>query len=72
MSAVSKYDRCSDFEEGLAAICIDNKYGFINEDGNEVIPLIYDYAYDFCEGYAIVGVNNKYGAIDKNNFLFIF
>ena len=46
MSVVLKYDRCSDFEEGLAAVCIDSKYGFINEDGNEVIPLMYDYA---CE-----------------------
>lgn len=46
MSTVFICDRCGDFNEGLAVVSKDYKYGFINEDGNEVIPLMYDYAYE--------------------------
>lgn len=44
MSTVFICDRCGDFNEGLAVVSKDYKYGF--EAGNEVIPLMYDYAYE--------------------------
>lgn len=46
------------------------KYGFINYNGEEVIPLIYDNAGTFNNGYAKVGINGnyymRYGFIDKS------
>lgn len=46
------FDRCGDFNEGLAVVGRDYKYGFIDGCGDEIIPLMYDYVYDFFDGYA--------------------
>ncbi|MDE7410648.1 MAG: WG repeat-containing protein [Paramuribaculum sp.] len=70
----------NDFENGFAAVSNDdNKYGYINENGEIVIKPSYDRAFNFStDGLAIVGkgVNdstNKYFAIDnKGNELFSF
>ncbi|MCS7258389.1 MAG: WG repeat-containing protein [candidate division WOR-3 bacterium] len=40
------------------------KYGFINDSGEVVIPLIYEDAYNFTEGLAAVKYSNKWGYID--------
>ena len=45
----------------------DNRFGFIDREGNEVIPIEYDCALSFSEGYACVYKNNKCGYINKNN-----
>ena len=49
---------------------LHGKYGFINCNGEEVIPLIYDYAGTFNNGYARVGINGnyyvRYGFIDNH------
>lgn len=37
----------------------ENKMGYIDSSGKEVIPCIYDYAEDFGENYAVVGNNLK-------------
>lgn len=34
-----QYDRAEDFSEGLAAVCIDDKLGYIDKTGEIVIPL---------------------------------
>jgi hypothetical protein len=60
-----KYDDFSDFSEGLAYVRKNGKYGFINEEGKEVIPCIYDIAYKFVEGLAKVEKNGKDGFINK-------
>lgn len=53
------YRDAETFSEGLAAVAIgdflDFKYGFINKQGETVIPFEYDYAYPFSEGLAVVG-----------------
>ena len=59
------YDDISDFFEGLAKVCFNGKYGYIDETCREVIPLKYDFAYDFSDGFAIVLLNGKYGYINK-------
>ncbi|MEO6718771.1 MAG: WG repeat-containing protein [Ferruginibacter sp.] len=56
--------------EGLAiATRKDNngytKYGFADESGDVVIPLIYDYAYNFKDGLAEVGISTHATLIDK-------
>ena len=61
---LSKYDDVWDFSEGLARVKLNNKWGFIDKTGKEVIPLIYDEVRDFSEGLACVKLNSKYGFID--------
>ncbi len=54
------------FPEGLAVvISSDEKFGFIDKTGREVIPLIYNWANKFSEGLACVLINEKFGYIDK-------
>ena len=57
--------------DGLACVQINNKYGFIDKYGKEVIPLKYDYAGSFNERFAPVQVNGKYGFIDINGNIVI-
>ena len=60
-----KYDYVSDFSEGLAAVELDGKRGFIDKTGKEVISRKYDSVGDFSEGLAAVKLNGKWGVIDK-------
>lgn len=49
----------------MAAVKKGDKWGFINENGEPVIPMEYDEAGYFKEGLACVGKGDKYGFIDK-------
>jgi hypothetical protein len=60
------YDRIGEFCEGLAIIWLNEKYGFIDLDGKEIIPPIYDYAADFHQGTATVKFRTQWRTIDKN------
>ena len=75
-----RYDRAWNFSEGLAAVCQDNKIGFINTAGQEVIPCQYptsDHAinslgYAFHDGYAtITNSKNECGLINKQGHLVV-
>lgn len=44
----------------------DNKYGYLNAKGREVIPCIYDQAGLFDQGRASVSINKKWGIIDRS------
>ena len=89
--APNKYDGIGDpfrptfgdlgYVDGMALVWVsvsenDRKFGYIDTNGREVVPLIYDWAKDFSDGMAAVGVGierdewgyyvkYKYGAIDK-------
>lgn len=52
--AVHRYDVVSSFHEGLSAVCKNQKWGYINSKGEEVIPCKYEYSCDFSEGLACV------------------
>ena len=52
--AVHRYDEVSNFHEGLSAVCKNDKWGYINSKGEEVIPCKYEYSCDFSEGLACV------------------
>src|SRR5206468_8469070 len=54
------------FAEGLCVIHIlgEDKYGFIDKTGKEVIPRKYDDARSFSEGLAAVKLNGEWGFID--------
>ncbi len=43
----------------------EGKYGYINQQQEEVIPFIYEYAAYFKHGRAVVKKEGKYGVIDK-------
>ena len=64
-----QYDQVMDFSEGLAAVCVNGKWGFIDKTGKVVIPCIYDGVKSFSEGLAAVSVgiggNGKWGYIDR-------
>lgn len=68
----AKYDYVSmTFSEGLGHVRLNDKWGYIDKTGTEVIPCQYDGANDFSEGLAAVELNGKYGYIDKSGTLVI-
>lgn len=62
----NKYNSVGKFNDGRALVNLNGKYGYINEAGEEVIPLIYDYSNDFFRGRALVSLYGK----DKKNVLY--
>lgn len=72
-----KYDSVKPFKEGLARVKLDNvfvpdknkktdeRYGFIDENGVEVIPRIYDNATDFINGTSKVQIGEEEFYINK-------
>ena len=69
--AKAKYDEVGSFSEGLAVVMKDDKYGYINKKGEEVIKVKLKYydVRDFREGLAMVSIGNwetsKWGFINK-------
>ena len=49
-----QFERVSAFSEGLASVEQNGKWGFINTQGEVVVPCIYDIAGSFSEGLAPV------------------
>lgn len=62
-----KYDHANNFSNGLAAVKLNGKWGYIDKTGKEVIPITleYDEVYPFSEGMASVWIGDKGGYIDK-------
>jgi hypothetical protein len=61
------YDYALPFSEGLAAVRIGNRRGYIDKKGKLIIPLEnYDSVSSFSEGLAQVSVGWKWGFINKN------
>lgn len=59
------FDGTKDFSEGLAAVKINDLWGFIDPDGKIVIEPQFDEVIDFKNGISIVNVSNHWGLIDK-------
>lgn len=57
--SVRKYDALTNFHEGFAAVIKDGKWGYINSDGEEIIPCKYDGSSPFSEGLACVYVGDE-------------
>lgn len=58
-------------EEGLARFCDHGRWGFVNTNGEEVIPAQYKEANNFSEGMAAVKVEEKWGFIDTSGDMVI-
>lgn len=65
------YDFVGTFNEGLALVIKDGKYGYINKTGDFRIQCQYDGANDFHNGRAVVEKDGKLGLIDRNNRLLL-
>lgn len=69
---ILKYDDVGDFHNGRAMVVSNNKYGYIDKRGNEIIPCTFDYDmeattdHDFHEGLARIERDGKSGFIDVN------
>ena len=65
--AISKYDRLGIFNDGFAAVCKDEKWGYINVRGDEVIPTNIDAQCvgRFAEGLAFVLTYDGFNVINK-------
>ncbi len=59
LSLPSEFGSNTAFSEGKVLVSIQNKFGYINEDGSLAIPFIYEFAYPFHQGIALVYRNNK-------------
>ena len=60
-----KYDSIWGFSEGFAAVELDGKWGFVNKQGEEVVPCKYDDVEEFSEGFAQVELNGKSGFVNE-------
>lgn len=70
-AATKKYDKLYEFHEGLARVCKDEKFGFIDKLGNEIISCKYDDAEDYDKGISVVTLGDKKGAINQQGNMVI-
>lgn len=54
-----QFESTASFKEGLAAVLVDDKWGFINKNGTLVIENQFDWVAEFSEGVAIVQRSSK-------------
>lgn len=55
----TNYNSRGEYSEGLLCVCLNEKYGFIDKYGIEIIKCKYDWADEFKEGLAKVGIGNQ-------------
>lgn len=56
----SLYDKIRCFSEGYAGVKLNDKWGYINIHGEEIIPIIYDEVDEFENGIAQVWLNRTF------------
>ncbi len=66
-----KYGYVNRFHNGVAKVARNKKYGYINPQGEVIIPFEYDWADGFQEGAARVSKGKKFGAIGKDGQIII-
>ncbi len=72
MKPVPQYDDVGAFDlSALALVRLNGKSGYINRNGEVVIPIKYDGLGSFREGLAGAEVNGKWGFLDKYNNVII-
>lgn len=68
----NKYESYGNFTEGLARVRINDKWGYIDKAGQEIIMPQFHFAEEFSNDIAIVrNIEDKHGAIDKTGKLII-
>jgi hypothetical protein len=66
-----QFDGAYEFSEGLAAVKVGDKYGFIDTAGKIVVPPQFDLVFSFSQDRAAVQVGTKFGFIDRTGLLVI-
>lgn len=68
----NKYEDVGYFKDSICAVFNNNKMGFINSYGEEIIPCEYNGSIEFYENLIFVSKvddnNNKYGFLDKSGY----
>lgn len=64
-----RYDKIFWHNDSLGIAQKDSLLGFINIDGDEVIPIMYEEVSFFNEGFAGISLNGKRNFVDKSNQL---
>ena len=54
------------FHDGFVRVKQGNKFGFMNEKGEQICRCIYDSAYDFKDGLGGASRNGKFTVINRN------
>ena len=54
LASIGRFDDGKEFSDGLSAVKLNEKYGYINMEGELIIPLMYKDANTFSSGYAVV------------------
>lgn len=62
---VEKFHRVGNIEDGMIAVRVNGKSGYLDEDGNRVIECRFGNAGFFGDGLAPVMIGDKWGYIDK-------
>ena len=62
---LKNYDYLGVLYDGMACVCMNGKWGYIDKTGNQVIPCVYDDVERFFNGFACVRSNGKFGYVDK-------
>ncbi len=61
------YDKVASFNEGRAMVSKNNLFGYVDEKGNEIVPIQYqDVDLWFYHGVALVKKYNQWGLVDSN------
>ena len=61
----ARYETAWQFADGLAAVAVDGRWGYVDSAGAEVIPLNYIWASTFSDGLARVQIaTNNFAVID--------
>jgi hypothetical protein len=58
-------------EARLFPVQIDDRYGYIDQQGELVIPARFDYADAFSEGLAVIRLTDRFGYIDPRGHVVI-
>jgi len=66
-TVVKHYDYINPESEGLSMVRLGKLHGYIDKDGNEIIPLVYEDGYPFWAGIAAVRYGGCWGYINTLN-----
>ena len=66
-----RFDAARDFSDGLAAVSLGGKWGYISKNGSSSIPFKYEQCGRFIDGLARVKLYGRWGFIDKTGITVI-
>ena len=61
------YEECGAYREGLMAVCVDGKWGYVDREGNEVIAPEYDSSWTFTN--VVTGTERNYCYAASDGFI---